>query len=68
MAQSTKVWIVFDASVREKIIDVIEVGLALQNNMLDALVRNKMCLVTLTGSMKQTFLQMHVRKLKRDAF
>lgn len=72
MAQSTMLWIVFDASVREKnnclsLSDVIEEGLALQNNILDALVRNKMCLIILTSSMKQAFLQMHLRKLNRDA-
>ena len=59
--ESTKLRTGFDASPRENdrspsLSDVIEVGPPLQNHMWKVLVRNRMCPVTLTGDMKQTFL------------
>ena len=65
-AESIKLRIVFDASARENnrspsLNDVIKVGLPLQNHMWKVLVRNRMCSVTLTGDMKQAFLQILVR-------
>ena len=52
-AESTTLRIVFDASTRENdrslsLNDVIEVGSSLQDHMWKVLVRNRMCLVTLT--------------------
>ena len=52
-AESTTLRIVFDASTRENDLslslnDVIEVGSSLQDHMWKVLVRNRMCLVTLT--------------------
>ena len=60
----------FDASARENdrspsIKGVVEVGPPLQNHMWKVLVRNQMCLVTLTGDVKQAFLQIRIRKKDR---
>ena len=60
----------FDASARENdrspsINGVVEVGPPLQNHMWKVLVRNQMCLVTLTGDVKQAFLQIRIRKKDR---
>ena len=71
LAESTKLKIVFDASARENdripsLNDVIEVGPPLQNHMWKVYVRNQMCPVTLTGDMKQAFLQIRFREKDRD--
>ena len=64
-AESTKLRIVFDAFARENdrspsLNDVIEVGSPLQNHMWKVFFRNRMCPLTLTGDMKQAFLQIHI--------
>ena len=46
--------------------DVIEVGPPLQNQMWKVLIRNRMCPVTLTGDMKQAFLQIRIREKDRN--
>ena len=69
--ESTKLRTGCDASPRENdrspsLIDVIEVGPPLQNHMWKALVRNRMCPVTLTGDMKQTFFKfVSEKKIKK---
>ena len=65
-AESIKLRMVFDASAREdnrspSLNDVIEVGPPLQNHMRKVLVRNRICSMTLTGDMKQAFLQILIR-------
>ena len=69
--ESTKLRTGFDASPgendrRPSLHDVIEVGPPLQNHMWKVLVRNRMCPVTLTGDMKQTFLKfLSEKKIKK---
>ena len=72
-AESAKLRIVFDASARKydqspSLNDVIEVGPPLQNHMWKVLVRNRMCPVTLTGDIKQAFLQICIRQKDRNVF
>ena len=70
-AESTKLRIVFDASARENdrspsLNDVIEVGPPLQNYMWKVYVRNQICPVTLTGDIKQAFLQIRFKEKDRN--
>ena len=70
-AESTKLRIVFDASARENdrspsLNDVIEVGPPLQNHMWKVCVRNQICPVTLTGDIKQAFLQIRFKEKDRN--
>ena len=44
-----------------------EVGPPLLNKLWNVLIRNRMCPVTLTGDLKQAFLQIRIRKEDRDA-
>ena len=46
--------------------DVIEVGPPLQNQMWKVLIRNRMCPVTLTGDMKQAFLQIRITEKDKN--
>ena len=71
-AESTKVKTVFDASAKENsqspsLNDITEVGPPLLNKLWNVLIRNRMCPVTLTGDLKQAFLQIRIRKEDRDA-
>ena len=71
-AESTKVRIVFDVSGKENgqspsPDDETEVGPPLLNRLWNILIRNRMCPVTLTGNLKQAFLQIRIRKEDRDA-
>ena len=71
-AESNKVRIVFDASAKENdqspsLNGVTEVGPPLLNKLWNVLIRNRMCPVTLTGDLKQAFLQIRIRKEDRDA-
>ena len=70
--ESTKVRIVFDASAKENdqspsLDDETEVGPPQLNRLWNILIRNRMCPVTLTGNLKQAFLQIRIRKEDRDA-
>ena len=70
--ESTKVRIMFDVSAKENdqspsLNDVTDVGPPLLNKLWNVLTRNRMCSVTLTGDLKQTFLQIRIRKEDRDA-
>ena len=70
-AESTKVRIVFDASARAddkspSLNDCLETGPPLQNLIWDILTRNRLQPVTLTGDLKQAFLQIQIREQDRD--
>ena len=71
-AVSAKVKIIFDTSVKENnqspsLNDITEIGSPLLNKLWNVLIQNRMCLVTLTGDLKQTFLLIRIRKEDRDA-
>ena len=71
-AESTKIRIVFNVSAKENhqspsLNDVTEVGPPILNKLWNVLIRNRMCPVTLTGDLKQAFLQIRIRKEDRDA-
>ena len=70
-AESTKVRIVFDASARANdtspsLNDCLETGPPLQNQIWEVLTRNRMQPITLTGDLKQAFLQIRIREQDRD--
>ena len=48
--------------------DVTEIGTPLLNKLCNALIRNKMCPVTLTGDLKQAILHIRSQKGDRDAW
>ena len=62
-AESTKVRTVFDASAKEN----DRVGPPLLHKLWNVLIRNRICTVTLTGDLKQAFLQIKIPKEDRDA-
>ena len=71
-AEGTKVSIVFDASAKKNdksnsLNDVTEVEPPLLNKLWNVFIRNGMCPVTLTGYLKQAFIQIRIRKEDRDA-
>ena len=71
-AVSAKVKIIFDTSAKENnqspsLNDITEIGSPLLNKLWNVLIQNRMCLVTLTGDLKQTFLLIRIRKEDRDA-
>ena len=71
-AGSTKVRILFDASAKENdqfpsLNDVTEAGPALLNKLWNVHIQNRMCPVTLTGDLKEAFLQIRIQMEDRDA-
>ena len=70
-AESTKVWIVYDASAKanEKepsINDCLETSPPIQNKLWSVLTRNRFHPVALAGDLKQAFLQVQIREEDRD--
>ena len=70
-AQTSKIRIVFDASAKTScspasLNDCLETGPPTQNLIWDILVRNRNRPITLTGDMKQAFLQIRVREAEWD--
>ena len=71
IAESTKLRFVFDASTRANdklpsLNDCLETGPPLQNMIWDILTQNRIQPVTLTGDLKQAFLQIQMREQDRD--
>ena len=71
-AETTKIRIVYDASVRAdpkvpSLNDCLETGPPLQNLLWNVLVRNRFHAVAIAGDLKQAFLQVRIRKHERDA-
>ena len=71
-AESSKIHIAFDASAKAddkspSLNDCLETGPSLQNLIWDILVRNRIQAVTVSGDLKQGFLQIRIREQDRDA-
>ena len=66
-AQTTKIWIVYDASAKSKLNDCLETGPSLQNLLWDILVRSRVLPVVLCGDVEKAFLQIQIRENDRDA-
>ena len=71
-AETTKMRIVYDASVRAdpkvpSLNDCLETGPPLQNLLWNVLVRNRFHAVAIAGDLKQAFLQVRIRKHEHDA-
>lgn len=70
-AETTKIRIVFDASAKTSssaasLNDCLETGPPTQNLIWDILIRNRSRPITLSGDIKQAFLQIRVREAERD--
>ena len=71
LAETTKIRIVFDASAKTSssaasLNDCLETGPPTQNLIWDILIRNQSRPITLSGDIKQAFLQIRVREAERD--
>ena len=71
-AESTKIRIVYDASARANasapsLNECLEIGLPLQDQLWNVLIRNRFYPVAIAGDLKQAFLQIRVRREDRDA-
>ncbi len=71
-AETTKMRIVYDGSApanpkAPSLNDCLETGPPLQNLLLDVLVHNRFHAVTVTGDLKQAFLQVRIQESDRDA-